>query len=65
MVKDKMEEIKIILNDNEYIETQKDNKTILTTFNKKTKRKINLIFNNSIVTDNDKLGDKLASILTN
>jgi len=64
MVKDKMEEIKIILNDNEYIETQKDNKTILTTFNKKTKRKINLIFNNSIVTDNDKLGDKLASILT-
>ena len=59
-----MEEIKTILRGIEYIETQKDNKTILTTFNEKTKRTINLIFNNSIVTDNDKLGDKLAYILT-
>ena len=46
-----MEEEKIILKGIEYAEIQKDNETILTTINNKTNRKINLIFNNSIVTN--------------
>lgn len=57
----------IILGNIKYIENQKNNQTILTTFNKHTKRTINLIFNNSINMndkDEDKLGDKLAFILT-